>query len=120
MSKSFSGAGSKYVLDKLFGSRIRVKILKFMFRNYSAETLATEIRLKPLGESPRFSWRGTRAQPGLRRGVSVGSLSAKTREPLLKGDFSARELSKRIQEPFEETKKELTFLFKLGLINKKK
>lgn len=61
---------SKYILDKLFGSRIRVKILKFMFRNYP-------------------------------------------------GNFNARELSKKIQEPFDVTKKELNFLSKLGLINKK-
>ncbi|OGN03435.1 MAG: hypothetical protein A2651_04070 [Candidatus Yanofskybacteria bacterium RIFCSPHIGHO2_01_FULL_42_12] len=29
-----SKAESKHILDKLFGSRIRVKLLKFMFRNY--------------------------------------------------------------------------------------
>lgn len=62
---------SKEVLDKLFGSRIRVKVLKFMFRNYP-------------------------------------------------GDFSVQELSKRIQESSEQTTKELDFLCKLGLMNKKK
>lgn len=60
---------SKNTLDKLFGSRIRVKLLRFLFRNYP-------------------------------------------------GDFIAPELSKRIQEPLEETKKELEFLAKLGLIAK--
>lgn len=34
MSKSFSRTGSKDILDNLFGSRIRVKVLKFLFRNY--------------------------------------------------------------------------------------
>jgi len=28
---------SKDILDNLFGSRIRVKILKFLFRNYPAD-----------------------------------------------------------------------------------
>ena len=60
---------SKNVLDKLFGSRTRVKLLKFLFRNYP-------------------------------------------------GNFSISELSKRIQEPFEETKKELDSLKTLGLIKK--
>jgi len=62
---------SKHILDKLFGSRIRVKILKFMFRNCS-------------------------------------------------GVFNAYELAKKIQEPLDQTRKELTFLSKLGLINKKR
>ena len=56
-------------LDKLFGSRIRVKLLKFLFRNYP-------------------------------------------------GNFSAQELSKRIQEPSEGIKRELKALSELGLINK--
>ncbi|HXK40631.1 MAG TPA: hypothetical protein VJ046_00805 [Candidatus Paceibacterota bacterium] len=60
---------SKNTLDKLFGSRIRVKLLKFLFRNYP-------------------------------------------------GNFNAQEISKRIQEPFEETKSELRTLSELGLINK--
>lgn len=60
---------SSNTLDKLFGSRTRVKLLRFLFRNY------------PTG-------------------------------------FNAAELSRRIQEPTEETKKELEFLSKLGLINK--
>lgn len=60
---------SKYILDKLFDSRIRIKVLKFMFRNYP-------------------------------------------------GSFSVRELSKRIQESLEETKKELRSLSELGLLKK--
>ena len=60
---------SSTTLDKLFGSRIRVKLLRFLFRNYP-------------------------------------------------GNFSVSELSKRVQEPFEETKKELKLLAELGLINK--
>src|SRR3989344_1767266 len=34
---------SKDILDNLFGSRIRVKILKFLFRNYPGEFLAGEL-----------------------------------------------------------------------------
>jgi len=60
---------SSTTLDKLFGSRIRVKLLKFLFRNYP-------------------------------------------------GNFSAQELSKRIQEPSEGVKRELKALSELGLINK--
>lgn len=56
-------------LDKLFGSRIRVKVLKFLFRNYP-------------------------------------------------GNFSPRELSKRIQEPLEETAKELKFLWEIELVKR--
>lgn len=62
---------SSAILDKLFGSKIRVKLLKFMFRNYP-------------------------------------------------GNFGAGELSRRVQESFEGTKKELEFLSKLGLIRKNK
>lgn len=62
---------SKNTLDKLFGSRVRVKILKFMFRNHPA-------------------------------------------------NFGVLEVSKRTQEPLEQTKKELVFLTQLGLINKSK
>ena len=62
---------SKNTLDKLFGSRTRVKLLRFLFRNY------------PTG-------------------------------------FNAPELSRRIQEPTEETKKELEFLSVLGLVQKSK
>ena len=62
---------SSTTLDKLFGSNLRIKLLKFLFRNYP-------------------------------------------------GKFSAHELSKRIQEPAVETRKELEFLAELGLINKKK
>ncbi len=61
---------SKDTLDKLFGSRLRVKLLKFLFRNYP-------------------------------------------------GNFSVQELSKRIQESFDETKDELRILSEVGLINKK-
>ena len=32
--KSFSRAGSKDILEILFGSKVRVKVLKFLFRNY--------------------------------------------------------------------------------------
>ena len=62
---------SKNTLDKLFGSRIRVKLLRFLFRNYP-------------------------------------------------GNFKAGELSKRIQESFEGTKRELMLLVELGLIKKSK
>ena len=58
---------SKNTLDKLFGSRIRVKLLKFLFRNYP-------------------------------------------------GDFSAQELSKRIQEPVDDVKKELRLLAELEVV----
>src|SRR3990167_6307209 len=34
---------SKDILDNLFGSRIRVKILKFLFRNYPGDFLAGEL-----------------------------------------------------------------------------
>lgn len=37
---------SKHTLDKLFGSRVRVKILKFMFRNYPGSFGAREIAKK--------------------------------------------------------------------------
>ena len=62
---------SKNTLDKLFGSSVRVKLLRFLFRNYP-------------------------------------------------GNFNVAELSKRIQEPFEETKKELGFLAEIGLAKKSK
>ncbi len=61
---------SKNTLDKLFGSSVRVKLLKFLFRNYP-------------------------------------------------GNFVAIELSKRIQEPLNETKKELSLLMELGVVKKK-
>ena len=60
---------SKNTLDKLFGSSLRVKLLRFLFRNYP-------------------------------------------------GNFSVAELSRRIQESPEETKKELEFLKSIGLLNK--
>ena len=60
---------SKNTLDKLFGSDLRVKLLRFLFRNYP-------------------------------------------------GNFSVTELSKRIQESLEETKKELELLRNIGLLNK--
>lgn len=34
---------SKPVLDNLFGSKIRVKLLKFLFRNYPADFSVKEI-----------------------------------------------------------------------------
>ena len=60
---------SKDILDNLFGSRIRVKVLKFLFRNYPS-------------------------------------------------DFTAGELSRRIQEPYGSTKKEVDDLKNLRLIKK--
>jgi len=60
---------SSNTLDKLFGSRVRVKLLKFLFRNYP-------------------------------------------------GNFSVQELSKRIQEPVDDIKKELSLLDKLETIKK--
>ena len=62
---------SKNTLDKLFNSRLRVKLLKFLFRNHPAP-------------------------------------------------FGTKDLSKRIQEPLAKTKKELDFLFDLGLIYKRR
>ena len=64
-------SNSKNILDNLFGSQTRVKLLKLLFRNYP-------------------------------------------------GSYTAGELSRRIQESFEDTKKELTFLSKLGLTVKNK
>jgi len=66
-----SKAESKHILDKLFGSRIRVKLLRFLFRNYPAR-------------------------------------------------FGAHELSKKIQEPLDDLKKELGLLAELGLVKKNK
>ena len=43
MAKSFSRAGSKDILDNLFGSRIRVKILKFLFRNYPVDFIVGDL-----------------------------------------------------------------------------
>jgi len=60
---------SKNTLDKLFGSRIRVKLLRFLFRNYP-------------------------------------------------GRFNAAELSKRIQEPLDDIRKELNLLAEAGLVKK--
>ena len=34
---------SKYLLDNLFGSKARVKILKFLFRNYPADFNLSEV-----------------------------------------------------------------------------
>src|SRR3989344_7906830 len=62
---------SKDILDNLFGSRIRVKILKFLFRNYPV-------------------------------------------------DFTIGDLTKRIQESYGATKKEIDDLRKLRLIKKTK
>ncbi|OGN27731.1 MAG: hypothetical protein A2941_02535 [Candidatus Yanofskybacteria bacterium RIFCSPLOWO2_01_FULL_49_17] len=61
---------SKPILDNLFGSKVRVKVLKFLYRNYPA-------------------------------------------------DFSSREISRRIQEPYGETKKELDLLKEIKLVKKK-
>ncbi len=43
MAKQFSRAGSKDTLDNLFGSRTRVKILKFLFRNYPGDFAVEEL-----------------------------------------------------------------------------
>ncbi len=53
--KSFSRAGSKDVLDILFGSRIRVKVLKFLFRNYPNDFAASELtkRIQEPGPATR-------------------------------------------------------------------
>ncbi len=37
---------SKPILDNLFGSKIRVKILKFLYRNYPADFNAREIGIR--------------------------------------------------------------------------
>jgi len=73
---------SSITLDKLFGSRVRVKLLKFLFRNHPTEILT------------------------------------KVQESSSKGSFSAQELSKRIQEPIDDVKKELSLLEKLEVIKK--
>ena len=41
--KSFSSAGSKDILEILFGSKVRVKVLKFLFRNYPNDFAAPEL-----------------------------------------------------------------------------
>lgn len=61
---------SKPILDNLFGSKVRVKLLKFLFRNYP-------------------------------------------------GDFSVGELSRRIQEPLEATRKEVQLMKEINLIKRK-
>ena len=58
------------ILEKLFNSRIRIKVLKFLFRNHTA---------------------------------IVG----------------VRDLARRIQEPYNLVKEEMTSLEKIGLIKKK-
>lgn len=68
-SLSMSTNKPKDILDVLFGSKIRVRILKFLFRNYP-------------------------------------------------NDFSVTELSKRIQEPYAATKKEIDLLAEIRLIKK--
>lgn len=60
---------SSATLDKLFGSRVRVKLLRFLFRNYPAY-------------------------------------------------FGVQELSKRIQEPVDDVKKELNLLGELKVVKK--
>lgn len=60
---------SKPTLDNLFNSKVRVKILKFIFRNYSV-------------------------------------------------DFSIKELSKKIKESFESTKKEVNLLKEIDLLKR--
>ena len=62
---------SKPILDNLFGSKVRVKILKFLFRNHQT-------------------------------------------------DFSVTELARRIQEPYDATKKEVELLRGIKVIAKKK
>lgn len=42
---------SKPVLDNLFGSKIRVKVLKFLYRNYPADFTIREISQR-IQESP--------------------------------------------------------------------
>jgi predicted transcriptional regulator with HTH domain len=42
---------SKPILDNLFGSKIRVKVLKFLYRNYPADFSAREIALR-IQEAP--------------------------------------------------------------------
>lgn len=47
---------SKNTLDKLFGSRIRVKLLKFLFRNYPGDFIAPELAKRiqePLAETKK-------------------------------------------------------------------
>lgn len=34
---------SKFILDNLFGSKVRVKVLKFLFRNYPADFTLKEL-----------------------------------------------------------------------------
>lgn len=43
---------SKPILDNLFGSKIRVKVLKFLFRNYPADFSVKEIAQR-IQESPQ-------------------------------------------------------------------
>ena len=44
---------SKPILDNLFGSKVRVKLLKFLFRNYPADFTTREIA-KRIQEQPEF------------------------------------------------------------------
>src|SRR3989344_1671118 len=41
--RSFSRAGSKDILEILFGSKVRVKVLKFLFRNYPNDFFIPEL-----------------------------------------------------------------------------
>lgn len=43
MSKDNSTSGSKDILDIMFGSKIRVKVLKFLFRNYPSDFSISEV-----------------------------------------------------------------------------
>lgn len=61
---------SKPTLDNLFGSKLRVKVLKFLFRNYP-------------------------------------------------NDFSIRDVSKFVQEPYDAIRMEIYQLREIGLVRKK-
>jgi predicted transcriptional regulator with HTH domain len=45
---------SKPILDNLFGSKIRVKVLKFLYRNYPSDFSAFEIA-KRIQEAPSLT-----------------------------------------------------------------
>ena len=42
---------SKPILDNLFGSKLRVKVLKFLYRNYPSDFSAREIAIR-IQEAP--------------------------------------------------------------------
>ncbi len=57
---------SKPILDNLFGSKVRVKILKFLYRNYPADFSVREIAQR-IQETPQ----ATRDELGLLKQITI-------------------------------------------------